>query len=442
MTTLQLVRPLSFLEKYYTVRHLLGMDAYVVTSARYTTPENTPLTKEHLFPALRILVETHATLGVRLEGKEDTPDLAFVRLPSVNLSQVVVFSGKSDLQEALERHLSQGLKNTQGDLPLWRLEVLADNIVILAAHHSILDGLSHSAFHQSLLQELRESSPRPYVSSVVVPELLLLPPLEVVADVRPTLFNIVGAFYELLAPKSWQNAYSAWTGRPVPTVIALQTHIRLLSFAPADAARFTDTCRVHNATVTSTLYVLAVCALARLLADEPEQQYKTVSVLVPLSLRPIVGVPSDVFGNYISSHHAFPPLDPVFSWAAAARFAVELQAQKNAGARPLGMLRYVEKHYARFFKGTLGKKRRFGLALSNLGRVQTPSPSVESKWSMGEMFFSPCDTLTGAALGINVVGDPTGRLNISFKWGAESLDTAFVEAFISMFRDSVHSLLA
>ncbi|KAJ7822676.1 hypothetical protein B0H14DRAFT_2598456 [Mycena olivaceomarginata] len=50
--------------------------------------------------------------------------------------------------------------------------------------------------------------------------------------------------------------------------------------------------------------------------------------------------------------------------------------------------------------------------------------------------FSPCDTSTGATLGINLVGNPTGALNISFKWGAECLDTVFVEA-LSMFQASV-----
>jgi hypothetical protein len=90
--------------------------------------------------------------------------------------------------------------------------------------------------------------------------------------------------------------------------------------------------------------------------------------------------------------------------------------------------------------GTLGKKRRFGFALSNLGRFE--APSVEGSWSIDEMFFSPCDSLTGAALGISAVGDPTGGLNISFKWGAESLDTEFVEEFISLFRDAFLGLSA
>ncbi|KAF7376971.1 hypothetical protein MSAN_00114900 [Mycena sanguinolenta] len=391
MSSLAVVRPLSFLEKYYSTRHFLGLDACVVTSARYSTPENIPLTKDVLFPALRILLEAHAALGVRLEGKEDTPDIAFVRLPSVDLSRVVEFSKSTDLQAALEKHLSNGLEHTQGDMPLWRLEVLGDNTMILAAHHAILDGLSHTAFHDSLIRALRETTSSSYStyssSSVIVPELAMSPPLEELVDVRPTLLNFLAALYELLAPKSWQNSYYAWTGNPVPTVVAVQTHVRLLSFSSADAASFAEACRKHNATVTSTLYALAVSVFGRLVPND-SGQYKTVSVLVPLSMRPIVCAAADVFGNYISSYHTFPALDPAFSWDSAARFASELQAQRNTSYRALGMLRWVEKQYARFFNGTLGKKRRFTLALSNLGRFQPP-PSIEGRWSIEEMYFSP-----------------------------------------------------
>ncbi|KAJ7354189.1 alcohol acetyltransferase [Mycena albidolilacea] len=439
MSTLHHVRPLSFLEKYYTTRHFLGMDACVVTSARYTTTENTPLTKELLFPALRILIEAHAALGVRIEGKEDTADLAFVRLPTVDVSRLVEFSTSSNVQEALEKHLSHGLENTQGDLPLWRLEVLADNTVVFAAHHSIGDGLSHTAFHNSLLRALQETPSSTSSSSVVIPELTLLPPIEDVADIRPTVWHFLAALYELLAPKSWQKSFSAWTGKPVPTVIAVDTRVRLLQFKPSEATRFAEACRAHGATVTSTLYVLSVSVLARLLTSDP-RIYKTVSVLIPLSLRPVFGIASDVFGNYISSHNTYPALDSAFSWATAARFAAELQEQRSTNYRAMGMLRLVEKQYARFFMGTLGKKRRFGFALSNLGRFE--APSVEGSWSIGEMFFSPCDSLTGAALGISAVGDPTGGLNITFKWGAESLDTEFVEEFTSLFRDAFLGLSA
>lgn len=93
-----------------------------------------------------------------------------------------------------------------------------------------------------------------------------------------------------------------------------------------------------------------------------------------------------------------------------------------------------------FLTQQLGAKRVHGLIISNLGRFE--APVVEGKWKMDNVFFTQCDTLAGAAMGMNVVGDPAGGLNIAITWGEESLDAAFVEAFISMFRQSFHDLSA
>jgi hypothetical protein len=110
-----------------------------------------------LFPALRTLVETHASLGLRLD--EAAGNVYLVRLPVVDLSRVVEFSAKDDLQEAYESQLARGFE-TQTDLPLWRVEVLADNTVIFAVHHAVCDGMSLIVFPPSLLRALQKSGGR------------------------------------------------------------------------------------------------------------------------------------------------------------------------------------------------------------------------------------------------------------------------------------------
>ncbi|KAK7050603.1 alcohol acetyltransferase [Favolaschia claudopus] len=463
-TALQPVRPLSFLEKYFTTRHFLGLDACVVSSARYTFPPGQAVTEKLLISALRTVINSHGELGLRLHGKEDTPDLTFVKLPNIDLSRVVVFTTdlERDLQTALEWHLSTPLENTQADLPLWRLEVLPDNTIILAAHHAILDGLSHAAFHTALLEALNTSLSLGVHSDsdsgpvAEIPEVFLPRTLEELVDIRPSLYNIANAFYELLVPKSWQPGFTAWTGRPVPATPTLKTQVRLLSLSPSDAARLADSCRTHKATINSALYALSVSTLATLLTSTstlPPQhslaKYKTVSILTPLSARPLLNISPTAFGNYITSHHTFPALNPTFSWDLATRFASELKAQRGSttGYGALGIMRMAEKQYVKFFKGTLGKKRRFGVALSNLGRVDPSVHSVlkgnsgdEQQCGIEEMFFSPCDPVMGAALGISVVGDPRGGLNIVFKWGVDSLHTQFVEKFVEEFRAALLAL--
>lgn len=63
-----------------------------MTSARYTTQQGTVLTKESLFPFLRLVVEAHGLLGVRLDGRDDSLDVAFLRFPTMDLVRVVKFS--------------------------------------------------------------------------------------------------------------------------------------------------------------------------------------------------------------------------------------------------------------------------------------------------------------------------------------------------------------
>ncbi|KAJ7696745.1 hypothetical protein B0H17DRAFT_391147 [Mycena rosella] len=215
-------------------------------------------------------------------------------------------------------------------MPLWRLEVLADNQIVFALHHAIGDGLSSAVFHRSLVRAL-QANPATASSSVAVPDLPLLPPIEHVTDIRPSVSTIFKILVPTLIPK-------AWTGHPVPKLIPIQTHVRLLSFETVDVKRFSDICRSHKASITSTIYEFAVCIISRLLASELGQ-YKTISINTPISLRPLVGPQyDDAMCNYVSSHATFPPVHAEFSWKLAARVAADLQIQKQKCREKLGLI--------------------------------------------------------------------------------------------------------
>ncbi|KAJ6593141.1 alcohol acetyltransferase [Mycena capillaripes] len=431
------LRKLGVMERYHATRHFMGMDACVVTSARYTIREKTALTKELLFPALRTVIEAHALLGVRFNSRDDSVDVAYLRLPSVDLTRVVEFSKNTDLQDALAKQLSRRFEDTQGDLPLWRLEVLPDNTVILAMHHAIGDGLSTATFHDTLIRALQETPLPSYSSAVTVPiDLPVLAPIEDVTDVRPSFFNILAVLYDSLWP--WGPKHYAWTGHPVPTVVAIKTNVRLLSFKPSDAKRFSDACRAHSASVTSALYELAVSVLSRLLANDPVR-HQTISMNIPISLRQVAGQGFHELCNYTSSDLTYAPVHTEFSWTRATSYAAELQVAKTKARERMGFMGWVSGNLPGFMKGQLGVKRMFGIIISNLGRFQ--APAVEGNWEIGEMWFTQCDSLAGAALGLEVVGDATGALNIAFTWGDESVDKVLLEAFIPMFHKSLEALL-
>ncbi|KAJ7771480.1 alcohol acetyltransferase [Mycena metata] len=446
----QKLRKLGLLEKYHATRTFLGMDACIVTSARYANLGNIILTEEVLFPALGTLIKMHAPLGVCFEGKADSVDVAFARLPTVELSRIVEFSETRDLQEATERQLCRRFEDTRHDLPLWRLEVLPDNTLILALHHAIADGLSTAAFHCSLLRALRNSSSSSFSSSVVVPDLPLLPPIEDLTDTSLSLSTVFNTIYEAIAPRWFTKAHYAWSGHTVPTVIKLQAHVRLVQVDPLDAQRFANACRTHGATVTSALYTLAVCVLSRLLATN-NASYKTLSVGTPISLRGAATptpTPSSALCNHTSNYHTYPPLNTEFSWSDAARFAVELSAQRLKSREAYGLMALASNYYTSIMRGELGKKRRFGLILSNLGRIEVDSTEEEeakgsnAEWSMSNMSFVHNDTFAGPALGLNILGGPAGGINICVKWGEESLDGAFVDAFVPMFEKAFYNVLA
>ncbi|KAJ7641010.1 alcohol acetyltransferase [Roridomyces roridus] len=438
----QKLRQLGELEKLNATKNFLGMDTCIALSARYSHAPNTPLTKKILFPALRTLIASHPMLGVRFDGKLDSADIAFFRLPSVDLSRVVEFSQETNLQAALEKWFNRRFQDSEEDMPLWRVEVLADNTLIFAMHHAMGDGIALVAFHRSLLRALQQQAASDFSSVVAVPAQPIPPPVEVAMDVRPSLWKRLGSLYDTYIPGYWKQSTYAWTGNPNPTSIALHTHVRLLRFAPSDMKKLTLHCRTHGATVSSVLYELGVISLSRLISNQPDAaKYKSICLAVPMSLRSAAGASDDSICYYSASVDTYPALHTEFSWASAARVTAELKGHKKDVHQGLGFLAAIAQNYTAVMRGSLGGRRSQGLRISNVGRfvVGVEGPS---EWSLGECFFGQCDSVVGAAMTMNVVGDPSGALHLTIVWGDKSLDTAFVEGFIELFNESFAGLVA
>ncbi|KAJ6534673.1 alcohol acetyltransferase [Mycena vulgaris] len=431
------LRAIGLLERFHTTRHFLGLDTCVVASAKYATQDGLTLTKDILFAALCEVIKVHPSLGVKLEN-ESTSSAAFTRLQTIDLSHLVQFTDNHNLQTALESQLAQAF-DTDADFPLWRIQVLTDNTVILAMHHVIGDGLSAIAFHASLLDALRNSTARDASSFARIPNTTSLsPPIEAVTSLRPSLGTIIAEVLKLYAPKSWTRARFAWSGNPVQKAPSLKTNLRLMSFPPQEVAAFCDICRTHRASLTSAFYVLTVAIISRMIARDPAR-YKTISSAVPISLREICGIPRDVMCDYASAHYTYPRANPEFTWAAAARYAVELRKQKSKARENVGMLRFLSRDYVPYMTSHLGTKRASGFALSNLGRFD--APTAEGTWNIGHTVFAQCDVVIGAAFKLNVVCDPSGAMNVALTWGDQSIATHFIESFIPQFQKAFRDLL-
>ncbi|KAF7356364.1 hypothetical protein MVEN_00968800 [Mycena venus] len=392
------LRPIGLLERFHTTRNFLGFDSCVVASGKYATQDSLPLTKDVLFPALREVIKAHPSLCVRLKN-ESCSNAAFTRLHNIDLSHIVEFRDDDSLETALESQLAQGF-DMDADLPLWRIQVLGDNTVILGIHHVIGDGLSTIAFHASLLRALRNVPIGDASPLVQIPDTItLLPPVEAATNVRPSLSTIFDEVYKLFAPKYLTSDRSAWSGNPVPSVSGgLRTHVRLLAIPAPDVTAFCTICRTHRTTLTSAFYALIVALLSRMLADD--SHYKSISSTVAISLRGTAGMSGDAICDYVSAHRTYPPANANFNWTTAARYATKLRKQKRKARESIGMLRFLFGNYVPYMRGHLGKKRASGFVLSNLGRFD--ARTVEGTWNIVNAVFAQCDVMVGAAFKMNV----------------------------------------
>ncbi|KAJ7266910.1 alcohol acetyltransferase [Mycena haematopus] len=428
------LRRAGLIESWHITRHFLGLDSCVLVSARYLCADGTVLSQEHLFFALQKVIERHPVLSVMLQNQDSKP--SFIKLEKIELPRVVQFSN-DDLEAAIERQLSTRF-DAVAELPLWRVEVLTDSTVIFAYHHGIGDGLSGVAFHRSLLAALQDdgdSSPL-----VAVPHSLsLLPPIEAVTHLRPSLLKIISEVLSLFLPASWKRGYYAWNANPVSKTPQFTPHVKLFTFSSQEMAAFAKMCRSHSATVTSALYVLAAATLSRFVPTTHSLQYKTLGATVAISLRSVAGASEDAFCDYVSGHGSYPPIHPAFQWPAAAIYATELQHQKTAARERVGMIYLISGNIAGFMKGMLGGKRDATFELSNAGRV--PALDDGGPWRIERMVFAQSDLVIGAALKINVIGDSTGAVNVTLTWGEEAIDREVVDSFATQFQEGLRALL-
>ncbi|KAJ6620562.1 alcohol acetyltransferase-domain-containing protein [Mycena sp. CBHHK59/15] len=405
------LRAVGLLERYHTTRHLLGLDSCVLVAAKYTCADGSILNKELVFPALRKAIATHPVLGVKFEG-EATSKPFFVALETIELPRVVQFSDADNLEAALQSQLSRRF-DTLADLPLWRIEVLKDNTVIFAFHHAIGDGLSGVAFHTSLLAALQDVKGEDDSPTVVIPQSLkLLPPIEVATSLWPSVRKIASEVFALLAPTSWTWGSSAWTANSVLKTPSLEPRVKLFTLPASDMVKFSAACRANSATITSAFYELAVSLLSRIVAQD-FVQYNTLSCFVAVSLRTVAGAPADAMCDY---------------------------RQKHAAREEIGMLAFLFGNIAGYFRAQLGRKRGGTFELSNAGRVLAAAPA--GRWRIGRMAFAQCNVVVGAALTMNVIGDPTGAVNIAVTWGEASIDDELVEAFVAQFQEGFHELIS
>ncbi|KAF7309924.1 hypothetical protein MIND_00364700 [Mycena indigotica] len=430
------LRSAGLLECFHIVRHHLSLDSCVVVAAKYASLDGRSLSQETLFAALKTVVEKHPSLCLKVQQEDAKP--SYAKLDKVDLSLVVQFSDAEDVELAIQRQLSTRF-DTSAELPLWRLQVLANNTVVFAYHHGIGDGLSGVAFHMTLLDAVKVMTPNESLQTIVeIPKSIALPlPLEKVTNLRPSIFKILAEILGLFLPVSWTRLGSAWTGNPVPAAKPnLEPRVKLITLTSSEMNTFSQVCRSHKATVTSALYVLAATTISRLIPPSSEKYTKLVAA-VAISLRGPANASADLMCDYVTAHKSYPLIDTVFDWSKATSYATELQRQRLVSRQEVGMLSLLSGNYIGFFNSQLGRKRGSTFEISNAGRIA----SSEGQWRIEDMVFAQCNVILGSALTMSVVGDPTGAMTIALTWSETAVDDMLAEAYATEFVDGFRALL-
>ncbi|KAI0695045.1 alcohol acetyltransferase [Cerioporus squamosus] len=455
-TTGWLLRQGGRFEHYFNSRSRLNLTGYVIVCARYAHASGTPLSKPLLFAALGDVIRENIALAARFAPA--TPLGLWVTVPTVDLNRVVTFVDKDSaaLPTLLEEIFIQPLEFLV-DMPLWRLVVLRDGMVVFAYDHTMGDGQSGLAFHHNLLASLRRvRGPQSDHSGVVssLPEdATLTPALEDATDTTVPFMMMLRELSKYFLPFLDRKKGKAWSGYPVQQPSTLVTTVRILEYSPEQAAHIIKLSRDHKATLTSTIQVLALIILSRLVHAQPANaQFKYLCTYIPMSLRRITGAPPSATCNHASVHSVYHPLLPPtssstvseesFPWDTAAALTATLRDVAPRSAPIVGMFKYLFGKYDEYCLGMLGKKRGAGLAVSNLGAFPEPPLKTgdDAQWRIQETLFAQADATLGAAVKVNAVGTAAGGLGVVITWGKGAVDDELAEEFVKAFDEGLRTL--
>lgn len=452
----------GLVERYHITRTEVGFDSCVVVSAKYSAT-GVVLNRQTLYPALHRIVLAHPALSVQVAtGPKPNAKPRFVQLPEVNLDDVVAFAQERDYENSIAQVLMAQLDQTfeLGTAnPLWRLVVVSGRTVVFAYHHAIADGQSGLAFHAALLSILNSPSDTTTLSGnkVTIPEdSSLVPAVESLTSISVSFGGLLSAACGAFAPQALTKAASSWTGNPVTQTPSVKMHVRCWEIEASQAAELLTLCRKNGATLTGCMHTLAAGVLSRLISSNQDlrrKRFQTLCSSVPISLRRYTGASPYVLCDHVSSVRSYTSVKTLanestsrawFSWPVAAKFSKRIAASAKKSREVIGTMRIlfmlgISKSY---FLDQLGKKRHNSFELSNLGKFPAPPEEAgEGPWSIGSVYLAQCDSVTGSAIKLNVVGSPTGSINVTFSWGQGTIDDDLAETFIRDVKAALFSVL-
>lgn len=420
------------------------------------------------------LIEDNPMLRVGI-AKEATNDAHFVHVPSLDLDEhVTIVQLRCESKEALNSEVSRRqavehnrLWDEPAKRPPWRVIIFRNDSpttgvsedLMFSFHHSIMDGKSGMVFHQLFLSTLKTISgsegdkdsvlsfPRP--PNVPVSQ-------EDVVPFSLTIGYMAGLIWNDLAPSALKPApQPIWSGKPITFSMPYSTGLATMDFPVSTVAKLRAACRQHDTTLTGLFHALVFTALTNMLRGEDALGY---SCATPVSLRDycrkelhystddalrvLVCSLDHKFGasdksnmqDIITSKSA--DLD-IEIWRTANRIRGEIVANANSLPRDSSAttLKYIGDFQAYWAKRN-GKARSSSWECSNIGSFDRQHNSWPE--NISRIMFSNGATVTGSAIGVNVVSVEGGPLTVALSWQKGIVEESVAQGVQIGLADLVH----
>lgn len=461
-----ILRPVGMLEKLYTARQVLNIYNSVIVTASYTIQSDLDDRSLYLIlcEAVARSIHRHPSLCCYFEG-EKTPEPKFRRLKTILIKDVLQMRN-------LERPASlatqlQDLHDLQWPVdvkPLWKLAVMREPPVTddgsigsqlhiaFVYHHVIGDGLSGSAFHWCLLQDLSDIERHRPISqeapqAIAVPSsTTLIEPIEKLTPLPLSWLFLLGQLVKEYAPWWLVGAPSPlWAGKPAQTLdkCPFRSRVRIVTLPPDRVQGLVEESKNHSVTLTCLLTAVIVSALANKLPAAQRFVGNT-----PYTLRRITGTSMDEMVNQTSgfeTHYSTDMLDNIRKasnvpehieslWDTARSLRTQMQAElaRCPHDNLICLLPYVADD-VQYYRKKIGKPREVTFELSNLGAFEGARGSLPKDWALETMTFTQGAQPVGPAFTVNCVSVSGGALTIAITWQESVIGEDVVEGLVGAF---------
>ncbi|EPE30426.1 CoA-dependent acyltransferase [Glarea lozoyensis ATCC 20868] len=417
------LRYLGKLEQFSSARHHLGLFRSVGISCTFASSDSlSDSSIRHLvFAAVSKLLHLHPTLSTTIINEESNNPY-FVRLPSIDLEQVVKFverltpidplSGSDvelDTLLSLQHNVSFPIRQVQ-----WKIVISSHSqfprlfTMSLFFHHALADGASALIFMRDFHTALNAVTTAESVPHTFIP---------IPAAIPQTLES-------LCSPPTLPTKSSSDTKPSSATSTSPGTsNFRSLALSPLTTTALLQTCKAHSTTLGAVFPVIIASAILR---SSPSLSTECV---IPINLRPYLGIDGDSIGVYYDGFSVSLPHGEI-NWDAARKVGSDIKTHlEGVKEGHINVLKFQKiPDMIEMFRH---RENKGGFDVSNLGRAK---PGDEGKWEMARCTFNRSAFVGGGDFTLGIVMGRDGWLSLGFAWEEGRMGREVMEGIMGSVR--------